>query len=190
MRELKNPIRNPEMKTRISVTVAINLALLLGLASSSRAADSTRLDAMPGSKIRLEGTSSLHDWQAEATFIGGHLDAGAGFPLAQGQDVKPGKVEAMGDAWITVRALKSIEKDGKPYSDKMDSIMWEKLKQPTNPSIVYHLAELNLKEAPKAKDGPYVFDSIGQLAVAAVTNKVSIPITVTVLADKKVKVAG
>jgi len=176
------------MKTRISV--AVTLATFLGLASALTAADSTRLDAMPGSKVRLEGTSSLHDWQCEATFIGGHLDAGAGFPLAQGQEVKPGKVEAKGDAWITVRALKSIEKDGKPYSDKMDTIMWEKLKQPSFPRIVYAISELTLKEAPKAKDGPYLFDSVGQLAVAGVTNKISMFVTVTVLADKKVKIAG
>jgi hypothetical protein len=174
---------------KLRMIIAGTFALCLA-ASLNAAEGTTRLDAMPGSKVRLEGTSSLHDWQVEATFIGGNLQAGANFPLAQGQEVKPGKVEAKGAAWITVRALKSIEKDGKPYSDKMDTIMWEKLKQPTNPRIVYHISELTLKEAPKAKDGPYLFDSVGQLAVAGVTNKISMPVNVTVLADKKVKVSG
>jgi hypothetical protein len=173
------------------MNVAGTLTLLWCLSSSLSAADATaRLDAMPGSKIRLEGTSSLHDWQVEATFIGGHIDTGANFPQAPGQELKPGKAEAKGDAWITVRALKSIEKDGKPYSDKMDAIMWEKLKQPTNPRITYRISELNLKEVPKAKDAPYVFDSTGELGVAGVTNKVSMPVNITVLGDKKVKITG
>jgi hypothetical protein len=176
---------------KIRIAVAGTLALLWCLTSSLNAAEgTTRLDAMPGSKVRLEGTSSLHDWQVEAPFIGGHLDAGANFPLSSGQELKPGKAEAKGDAWITVRALKSIEKDGKPYSDKMDSIMWDKLKQPTNPRITYRISELNLKEAPKAKDAPYLFDSTGELGVAGVTNKISMPVNITVLGDKKVKITG
>ena len=38
-------------------------------------------------------------------------------------------MEAKADVFIQVRSLKSIEKDGKPYSDKMDEIMWEHLKE-------------------------------------------------------------
>src|SRR5262245_48909246 len=186
MRKSNPSTRRTQMKT--SIRLATALGAWLALASFAIAADATRLDAMPGSKVRLEGTSSLHDWQVEASFIGGHIDAGPGFPLAAGQEVKPGKIEAKGDAWITVRALKSLEKDGKPYSVKMDTIMWNNLKQPTNPRIVYRISELTLKEAPKSKDAPYTFDSTGELGVAGVTNKISMPVTITVLGDKKVKI--
>ena len=48
----------------------------------------------------------------------------------------PGKVEAKAEVFIQVRSLKSIEKDGKPYSDKMDEIMWEHLKEAANKRIV------------------------------------------------------
>ena len=59
----------------------------------------------------------------ESPIIGGMLEVGAGFPTEPGQAVTPGKVEAKADAFIQVRSLKSVEKDGKPYSDKMDEVM-------------------------------------------------------------------
>ena len=92
----------------------------------------TRCDARAGSKIRIEGTSNIHDWQVESPFIAGMIEAGTGFPTEPGQAVTPGKVEAKADVFIQVRALKSIEKDGKPYSDKMDEVMWEHLKETEN----------------------------------------------------------
>src|SRR5580765_2741089 len=107
--------------------------LLCFLATASiSAAEMTRFDARSGSKLRMEGTSNIHDWQVESALIGGFVEVGANFPGEAGQDVKPGKVEARGEAFVPVRSLKSLEKDGKPYSDKMDEVMWEKLKEDTN----------------------------------------------------------
>jgi len=165
-------------------------ALLLALSTSLRAAETTRLDSLPGSKVRIEGTSSIHDWQTESRLIGGSLEAGAGFPTEPGQAVKPGKVDAKVDVFIPVRSFKSVEKDGKPYSDKMDEVMYEKLLQPTAPRILYHLDELVLKETPKDASGPYIFDAKGSLAVAGVTNPISMPIQVTPLGGKKLKITG
>ena len=45
------------------------------------------------------------------------------FPIEPGQEAKPGKVDAKARLFVTVRSLKSVEKDGKPYSDAMDDIM-------------------------------------------------------------------
>ncbi|MEY4386381.1 MAG: hypothetical protein RLY20_1664, partial [Verrucomicrobiota bacterium] len=56
--------------------------------------------------------------------------------------------------------------------------------------IVYTLTELTLKEAPKSAEAPYVFDSKGELCVAGVTNKISMPVSMTVIAENKVKFAG
>lgn len=150
----------------------------------------TTYAARSGSKMRIEGTSNIHDWQVESPFIGGLMEVGPGFPLEPGQAVTPGKVEAKAEVFIQVRSLKSIEKDGKPYSDKMDEIMWEHLKEPVHKRIVYHLTEMTLKEAPKAKDAPYVFDAKGDLAVAGVTNKIAMVVNVLPLADKKLEITG
>ena len=166
-------------------------AVWTAFSTSLLAADSTaRFDSQPGSKVRIEGTSSVHDWQVEGKLIGGFLEAGAGFPVEPGQVVSPGKVEAKADAFIPVRSLKSIEKDGRPYSDSMDDIMHGKLLQAENPRILYHLEELTLKETPKSPDAPYIFDSKGDLVVAGVTNKISMPVNVTPLSGKKLKISG
>ena len=140
--------------------------------------------------MRIEGTSNIHDWQVESPFIGGMLEVGANFPLDPGQAVTPGKVEAKGDVFIQVRSLKSVEKDGKAYSDKMDEVMWEHMRETENKRIVYHLTELTLKEAAKAKDAPYVFEAKGDLAVAGVTNQITMTVNVLPLSDKKLKITG
>src|SRR6266446_543349 len=106
---------------------------LLALAPAPAAEQMTRLDARSGSKMRLEGTSTLHDWQAESHLIAGFLEVGPNFPIEPGQTVAPGKVEVRGEAAVNVRSLSSIYKDGKSYDDKMDQKMRDMLKQDTNP---------------------------------------------------------
>ena len=171
----------------IARTVAL---LVLATVALPAAAQTTTLAAKAGSKMRVEGTSNIHDWQVESPFIGGMMEVGSNFPLEPGQAVTPGKVEAKADVFIQVRSLKSVEKDGKPYSDKMDEIMWEHMKEPENKRIVYHLTELTLKEAPKAKDAPYVFDAKGELGIAGVTNKLSMVVNVLPLGENKLKITG
>ena len=176
------------MNTRTLISGSIAVLLLAG--ASSQAADMTRFDSRSGSKVRIEGTSSVHDWQMEGKIIGGFLEAGANFPTEPGQTVQPGKVEAHAEAFIPVRSLASLEKDGKPYSTHMDDRAYLALNEATNKKILYRLTELVLKEPAKSKDAPYVFDSKGELVVAGVTNTISMPINITPLGDKKLKITG
>jgi hypothetical protein len=167
------------------------IALLGCLALPLSAAEMMRLDAQPGgSKVRLEGTSTVHDWLVEGNLIGGYMEVGSDFPLEPGATAKPGKVDAKVNVFIVVRNLKSIEKDGAHKSDKMDEVMHERLKAQANPRIFYTLNELVLKEAPKAAGEPYVFDSTGELAVAGVTNKISMAVKIVPLGSKKLKITG
>jgi polyisoprenoid-binding protein YceI len=153
-----------------------------------------RFDARSGSKMRLGGSSALHDWQAEARLIAGFVEVGPNFPTEPGQTVTPGKVEAHGEASVNVRSLQSIHKDGAHYDDKMDQKMWEMLLQEKHPKITYHLSELVLKVTPQDKGSPYIFESQGDLTVAGVTRKLSMPVNVIPLGetkgDKRVKISG
>ena len=179
------------MKMNKQTLMSGTVALLLLAGACSRAAETmTRFDSRSGSKVRIEGTSSVHDWQIEGKIIGGFLETGANFPSEPGQTVQPGKVEAHAEAFIPVRSLASIEKDGKPYSTHMDDIVYEKLHEATNKKILFHLTELVLKEPAKSKDTPYVFDSKGELVVGGVTNAISMPVNITPLGDKKLKITG
>jgi hypothetical protein len=167
------------------------LAVSLLAALSLPAAEMTKLTSTPGSnKIRVEGTSSVHDWQLESAIIGGSAEVGPGFPLTPGAPVKPGPVDAKVTIFIPVHSLKSLEKDGKPFSTAMDNRMYDALREADNKRITYTLTELNLKEAPKTAEAPYQFEAKGELCVGGVTNKITMPVNVTVLGENKVKFAG
>src|ERR1035437_7910866 len=138
---------NMNKRTLIAGTIALPLLATLSLPAADQM---TTFAARSGSKMRIEGTSNIHDWQVESPFIGGMMEVGSNFPTEPGQAVTPGKVEAKADVFIQVRSLKSIEKDGKPYSDRMDEVMWEHLKETENKKIVFHLTELTVKEIGRA----------------------------------------
>ncbi len=158
------------------------------------AEEMTKFYARSGSKMRIEGTANMihTHWAVESPLIGGSLEAGPGFPTEPGQPATPGKVEAKADAFIMVRSLKSVNEDGKPYSEDMDRVMYDHLKADKDPRarIVYHLTSLELKEAAKSKDAPYVFEAKGDLTVAGVTNQITMPVNVLPLGDKKLKISG
>ena len=157
------------------------LSAALGLAAFANAQDLAKFDARPGSNIKIDGTSTIHDWTVEGGIIGGAMELDSKF-VADPTRAQPGKVPAKVEAIIPVRSLKSGKK-------AMDDIMHTAMKQQQFPRIEYRLTELTLKETPKSADGPYVFDSKGELAVAGVTNKVAFPVTMT-RSGKTMKTAG
>lgn len=156
-------------------------ALALASSASSFAADMARFKATPGSKMKIDGTSSIHDWTVESGIVGGAMELDSEF-VANPPAAKPGKVAAKADVTILVRSLKSGTK-------AMDDRMYVAFKQPQFPKIEYHLTELTLKETPTSANGPFSFDSTGDLIVSGVTNKVSFPVTMT-RTDKSMKTTG
>lgn len=167
------------------------IAVSLLTAAALQAADLIQLRSTPkGNKIRIEGDSNIHAWQVESSIIGGTAEVGTNFPLKAGAEVKPGPVEAKVNVFIPVNQLKSIEKDGSPYSSSMDKRMYEGMNEAKEKRITYTLTELTLTEAPKTADAPYQFKAVGDLVVAGVTNKITMPVMVTPLPENKVKFAG
>src|SRR5512141_1704127 len=128
---------------KLRTLFAGGLPVLLLTAWSVQAAEMTRFAAQSGSKMKIDGTANIihTTWEVESKIMGGYLEVGPGFPTEPGQEAKPGKVEAKGESFIPARALKSVE-NGKPYSDKMDDIMYEKLKAQQHSRITYRLTEL------------------------------------------------
>src|SRR5439155_19714611 len=138
-------------------------------------------DALPaGSKAKVDGTSTIHDWTVESRLIAGNVEFDSGFNVDQ---PAPGKVNARCLVTIPVRQLKSD-------NTKMDSVMYEHIKQKDHPRIEYRLTELTLKEAPKSTDAPVVFDSKGELCVAGVTNKIQMPVSLTRMGKDQLKFTG
>jgi polyisoprenoid-binding protein YceI len=156
-------------------------ALLLAAALAAQAADgATQYTAKPGSKMRIEGTSNVHDWQVEGVIIGGNLELG--FDPAK---ATPGKATAKATVSVPVRSLKSVNKDGTPYNAKMDDIMCGLLlEQP----IKFVLTELTVKEA-KAGE-PVTLEAKGDLTAAGQTKPITFPAKLTPMPDDKLKISG
>ena len=160
-------------------TAALGLALC---SAALMAAEPVRYQAQPGgpSVIRLDGSSSVGEWNVESKLIGGFMMLDATFPEKPGEAVKMDpKVEVI----IPVSALKS----GK---SAMDNVMYRTLKHEQNPRITYKLTEMTLKEPAKETGGPMTFDTKGELTVAGVKKAVPMLVTVQPLAGDKLKVAG
>jgi hypothetical protein len=142
--------------------------------------------------VRIEGTSTIHRWQVEGHLIGGSAEFGAGFPVRSGEAPRVGKVAAKVNVFIPVRSLKSVESNGSPYSDAMDEIMYGKLLAEKERRITYTLTSLALKEPPERREwsGPLHYLATGDLAVAGVTNAVTMPVEVLLSAEGRIRVSG
>jgi RNA polymerase sigma factor (sigma-70 family) len=152
-----------------------------------------RFIGRPGSKVRIKGTANIMHptWQVESPIIGGFLEVGPGFPLEPGKTLEPGPVQAQVEAFISVRSLKSVEPDGRPYSDRMDEIMYEHLKEQQNHQIRYRLVEMSLTGTTNRNEVlQYEFESRGELVVAGITNEIPMPVFVQPLGDGKLKISG
>jgi polyisoprenoid-binding protein YceI len=158
------------------------IGLTAVIAALAAHGQTTTFTAQPsGNSVKIDGTSTIHDWTVQGGIIGGSMELDSAF-VSDPTKAQPGKIPAKVNVVIPVRTLKS-------GNGKMDTVMYQAMKQQDHPRIEYHLNELTLKETPKAADSPYNFDSKGHLVVAGVTNAVSFPVTMT-RSDKVLKVSG
>ena len=160
---------------------SIAAVVALALAAGAFAQNLTKFESKPGTKVKLDGTSNIHDWTVESAIVAGAMELDSAF-VTDPTAAKPGKVAAKVETTIPVRSLKSGNK-------LMDDRMYTAMNQPKFPKIEYRLTELTLKETPKTASGPFTFDSKGELSLSGVTNKVSFPVTMT-RADKTMKTSG
>ena len=144
-----------------------------------------------GGRIRIKGSSNIHDWQVEGSLIGGSLDVGTGFPAEPGQTFQPGLVQAQAEVFIPVRSLKSVDTDGRPYSTLMDQKMYESLRETQNPRIRYRLVEMSFKGATNYGNVlQFELESHGELVIAGITNRVTMPVYVLPLGDGVLRISG
>lgn len=154
------------------------IGIALGAALAALAADSIQFESRPGSKIKLDGTSTVHDWTVESQIIRGTMEVPADFAKDPAAAAKNTKVEVT----IPVRSLKS----GK---SAMNTIMWEAMKMKDHPNIEYKLLELTPKSG-GTQGASAQFDAKGALKVAGVTRTNTMPVTIEKIDATKAKVTG
>ncbi len=161
------------------------------LAPALSATAQTHYTSQPkGSAVKIEGTSSLHDWEMGGTLIGGTIEFGAGVQLDPAQTTIAGiqgdKVPATAHVIVPVRTVHS-KADHLP--DVMDHLMQDALKETQFPRIEFTLADMTFK-GPHAAGKPFDFDVTGDLAIAGATNPATFPITIECLDADQIKVSG
>src|SRR5262249_7697272 len=117
-----------------SLTASVVLAAAL-----SASADPIRYQGSPGSKLKLEGTSTVHDYTVEGGIMSGFIEFASDYPLDPSKPNADVKVTPKVQVTIPVRSLKS----GKSL---MDDIMHDNLKVKDNPTIKYTLTEWKPKD--------------------------------------------
>src|SRR5690349_11527412 len=116
------------MKTSpVSQRLTLSLMLLLA-AIPLRAADPIKYSAQPGSEVKFDGTSNIHDWTVKGQIISGYMEVSPEFD----KDLKAVSPAPKVDVTIPVRSLKSGNK-------KMDEVMQDHMNIKANPSIKYQL---------------------------------------------------
>lgn len=156
-------------------------AVALTAALALRAQEFNQFLAQPAGSMKIEGTSTIHDWIMEGQIIGGWLKLAKGFELEP--TAKPGKIEAQAQVTIPVRSLKS----GK---STMDEIMQQAMNEKTNPKIEYKLTGLVLKEVPADAKGAFKCDSTGELTINGKTKTVTMPVELVKINPVRLEVHG
>lgn len=161
----------------------LKLATALALAWAAQAADLLRFNAQPqGSKVTIDGTSTIHDWTVEGKIIGGYFEAAPAWEtdksLKSALTPSP-KAEIM----IPIRTLKS----GK---EKMDEIMQEAMKAKENTTIKFKLSEMKVKGDVPAAGTPVKFDTKGDLSISGATKPCEMEVTMERVDGGKLKFSG
>jgi len=164
--------------TKLLQTLA---AALLLAAAISASAEPVRYQAQPGSKLKLEGTSTVHDWTVEGGIIGGFIEFESEYPLDPAKPNSDTKITPKVEVTVPVRSLKSGKK-------LMDEIMHDALKVKENPTIKYTLTEWKPKE--RQAGSPLQFDTKGEITVAGVKKPIDMVVTLTPEAGNKLKATG
>ena len=162
----------------LSKRVALAL-LLLASVSPLRAADTIKYIAQPGSQVKIEGTSNIHDWTVHSQIISGSMEVSPEFD----KDLKTVTPAPKVEVSIPVRTLKSDNK-------KMDEVMQDHMNMKTHKDIKYQLTGLTVKSEPKGANGPGEYTSTGDLTINGVKKSVEMPVTIERVEGGKLKIKG
>lgn len=177
------------MNIRSSV-ITVNLALLCCLARPVGAEDLIRYSAsLPGagSWVKIEGTSTLHDWTMESKLVPGSLeiDPKVQFDPAKAtlDGAEGGAVPLKAKVRIPIRALKS-------HATAMDNVCQDAMEAQKFPFIEYDLSKLSARSTEHKPGTPFELEATGNLIIHGVTNHITMPVTIERVDDSKLRIKG
>jgi len=161
----------------------------LAITATAKAQNVTRYTALPGGLMRIDGTSTIHDWWMEGKLIPGSMEVDDSFesdPTFKGLKGTP-KVEVA----IPVRSIKSSNNDmNETLKNRMSEVMQEAMKQTEFPKIEYHLTEMLLKSPAPSPGAPAEFNTKGDLTSAGVKKSIIMAVKIQRLENNRMKITG
>lgn len=146
-------------------------ALLLILTTAAFAVE--KFSPAKGSVVRIEGTSTMHDWKMEGATINGQLSIDEGWHSAA-------PVTATVNVVIPVTSIKSEH-------SRMDRLMAEALKAKVNPNIEYALTSASLDSGTPES---FKLKTNGKLTIAGVTRDIAMDVSGARAADGQYMLNG
>jgi len=165
--------------------LALGVACWFGQAKGAgeqASADSRHYYSTAGSKVAIEGYSSIHEWRAEGNLIAGFLEVGLGFPQ---EAPRRGQIKARAELFIPVKNLKAIGSDG----EQITAVMHRTLRAQEHPKIIFRLSGLTATSTEPSTDTRRKFESTRELVIGGVTNRVSMPVLVEALPGGALKIS-
>lgn len=157
------------------------MALLLAVGVSAESV--TYKGMFRGSSMKIDGTSTVHDWTVESKLISGEMELEGDFPSDLNVDTVPaitGKPKV--DVKISCRSLKS----GKSV---MDQVMLTAMKADDHPWISYSLKSLTPSKAERKNGDALGYDATGDLTVSGVKKEIKMPVSISPT-EKGLKIEG
>ena len=176
------------MNTRTPQLILLGMALVIAVAQPLRAEQVERFEGLTRqSEVRVDGTSTVHDWTVKSPTISGSISFRINVPAnASTREVREAIVanpKAEADVTIEVRSLKSGKKD-------MDQKMYEAMKTDRHPQIKYQLTKFELVEGTKADQAEFDVETTGNLTIAGVTREYRMPMRLVVVGANRLRISG
>jgi polyisoprenoid-binding protein YceI len=150
---------------------AIPVTAALLLCSTAHAQQATRLELLPESRVRVDGTSNREDWTVDAAEL-------RGFAVVH----RDGAAVRITEAGFTVPARRMVSEHGVI----MDRLMHGALKAAAHPDIVYELTTA----ATLPNGGTATMTTTGRVRIAGVTRAVEAPVQAEWLENGSIRFTG
>ncbi|HWD20407.1 MAG TPA: YceI family protein [Verrucomicrobiae bacterium] len=166
------------------------IVLLASIALATNAGAQTRFNSQPGkSSVKLQGSSTFHDWEMEGRVIGGYFELGSGVAI----DAAKGAITGLKGEVLpaTVRAnisLTTIHSKAEHLPEVMDNLMLGYMNATNYPTIRYISSSLTVTNSGPGK--PFECSATGDLSIAGVTNKMTFPVTLAMPDPTHLEAAG
>lgn len=169
------------------IGAAIAVAVMALFTAAAWAEQKLVYGSAEGSTVRVDGTSTAHDWTVVGRQIDGTIEFRVALPAgASREQIKQALVtnpKAEAKVAIPSRTLKSGKKE-------MDQKMFDALRAKKHPEISYTLGEVGVVGGRDSGGTSFELKTTGELTIAGTTRTLNMPMTIEVLDERRLRISG